>query len=199
MNARKIVIEDTPSRLCDAALTLFSEKGYSATSIRDIIHAADVTQPTLYYHFRDKADLFQKLVERHYGDSQQRLANLLHQISGCAARLHELVRSSFEYCVADPRIPRLMFQTAFGPRIPEIDGALDKVTATRFGLVKQIMTEGIVAGQLRRADPEFLSLSFCCLMDQPVNLFSRQPKPGKFLTPDLAATLVELFLQGAAS
>lgn len=104
-------ISDTERQLFDCALTFFAKKGYSATSVRDIIAAEEVTQPTLYYYCRDKADLFQRLVERHFRESHQQLAEVLAHTPGCEARLRMLARRSFEYCVADQHIPRLMFQT----------------------------------------------------------------------------------------
>lgn len=186
----------TRDSLLEHALTVFSERGFAATSVRDIIRAAGVTQPTLYYHFRDKSGLFQALIERYYGESQARLEQVINTISGCESRLRTLVLQSFEFCRVDPRVPRLMFQTHYGPRTPEIDGILDGLTSQRFRLVTRVMQDGIEAGELRPSDPKFLALSFCCLMDQPINIFSRRPRPGRYLTSDLAEALVMLFLQG---
>ena len=197
MTTRSYSAALTRENLLDQALTLFSERGYSATSIRDIIQAAGVSQPTLYYHFADKRSLFEELIKRHYETSQQQLEQIIATEVGCEARLRTFVQRSFEFCNADPRVPRLMFQTYNGPRVPEIDGILDKLTDRRFRLVKKIMQEGITEGRLRPSDPDFLALSVCCLMDQPLNLFSRRSRPNRYLTRDLAHALVELFLQGA--
>lgn len=189
----------TRENLLEQALTLFSERGYSATGIRDIIQAAGVTQPTLYYHFADKISLFQALIERYYGQSQEQLEAIVASVVGCEARLRTLARQSFAFCVADPRIPRLMFQTYFGPRSPEIDGILDGLTNRRFRLVVQIMREGMEQQELATSDADFLALSFCCLMDQPINLFSRRAQPKRYLTIELADAIVTLFLQGACA
>ena len=40
-------------------MRLFSEKGTSAVSMRELADAADVTVPGIYYHFASKADLIQ--------------------------------------------------------------------------------------------------------------------------------------------
>ena len=73
----------TRESLLDQALTLFSQHGYSATGVRDIIQAAGVTQPTLYYHFADKRALFNALIDRYYGESQRQLEQILKTVSGC--------------------------------------------------------------------------------------------------------------------
>ena len=199
MTARSEAAAKTRERLLDEALTLFSQRGYAATGIRDILHAAGVTQPTLYHHFADKASLFQSLIERYYGESQQQLASAIESQPTVVAKLHAFAQSSFAYCCSDPRVPRLMFQTYFGPTVAEIDGILDKLTAKRFKLVVKVMADGTRGGELIGASPEFLALSFCSLVDQPINLFSRKARPQRFLTKELAAAIVGLFLSGAST
>lgn len=196
MKAKRRNAEETRDRLLDNALTLFSERGYAATGVRDIIEAAGVTQPTLYYHFADKQTLFCALIERYYGESQQRLEEIVESQDDCVTRLRLFAANSFESSCQDPRIPRLMFQTYFGPRIPEIDGVLDNLTQRRYGLVVRIMKEGMTDGALKASDAEFLALSFCCLIDQPINLFSRRMQPRRYLTRKLADSLLSLFLEG---
>ena len=199
MSARSEAAAKTRQRLLDSALTLFSQRGYAATGIREILQAAGVTQPTLYHHFADKASVLQALIEQHYGEGQKRLAEILTTESNVAGKLLAFVTSSFDHCCKDPRVPKLMFQTYFGPTVPEIDGVLDSLTEKRFRLVVEVMELGIRTGELCESDPEFLALSFCNLVDQPMNLFSRKPHPMRYLTPDLAQAIVHLFLTGTAS
>ena len=156
MNARSEAGAKTRQRLLDSALTLFSQRGFAATGIREILQDAGVTQPTLYHHFADKAALLQALIEEHYGNSHNRLTEILATESSVEGKLLLFVTSSFEHCCVDPRVPRLMFQTYFGPTVPEIDGVLDKLTEKRFRLVVEVMELGIETGELVKSDPEFL-------------------------------------------
>lgn len=55
---------ETRSRLLDAAELLFHEKGVSRTSLNDIALAAGATRGAIYWHFQDKADLFNAMMER---------------------------------------------------------------------------------------------------------------------------------------
>lgn len=54
----------TRSALLDAAECLFQEQGVSRTSLADIARAAGVTRGAVYWHFKDKADLFGAMLER---------------------------------------------------------------------------------------------------------------------------------------
>jgi len=51
-----------PGELREAALRLFAERGYAATTIEDIARAAGVTVGTVYRYFADKAALMSELV-----------------------------------------------------------------------------------------------------------------------------------------
>ena len=45
------------NKLLEAAVRLFAHKGYRATSTREIVEAAGVTKPMLYYYFQSKEGL----------------------------------------------------------------------------------------------------------------------------------------------
>ena len=49
----------TRKQILDAALRLFSEKGFARTSVRDIARDAGITDAAIYYHFASKRDLFE--------------------------------------------------------------------------------------------------------------------------------------------
>ena len=48
----------TKSRICDAAVELFSQKGYDLTSMDEIATVANVAKGTLYYQFKSKGAIF---------------------------------------------------------------------------------------------------------------------------------------------
>ncbi len=60
--------EETRQEILDAAIKTFSERGVSATSLADIANAAGVTRGAIYWHFKNKVDLFYQACE--FGDNQ---------------------------------------------------------------------------------------------------------------------------------
>ena len=55
---------ETRNQILDAAERVFSERGVSRTSLTDIADAASVTRGAIYWHFKDKAELFCEMVAR---------------------------------------------------------------------------------------------------------------------------------------
>jgi AcrR family transcriptional regulator len=55
---------DTRERILLVAGELFSDKGYNATSIRDISDALGVTKAALYYHFTSKDEILHAIVDQ---------------------------------------------------------------------------------------------------------------------------------------
>lgn len=55
--------DDTRSRVLDVAMELISEKGYAATSTREVCERIGFTKAALYYHFKAKDDLLAALVQ----------------------------------------------------------------------------------------------------------------------------------------
>ncbi|MDO9406448.1 MAG: TetR family transcriptional regulator [Polaromonas sp.] len=54
----------TRNSLLDAAELLFQAQGVSSTSLNDIARQAGTTRGAIYWHFEDKADLFNAMMER---------------------------------------------------------------------------------------------------------------------------------------
>jgi AcrR family transcriptional regulator len=55
--------QTTRQAILDAAKQLFTSKGFSSTTVREICQAADVTAPVVYYHFGNKEGLFEAVVK----------------------------------------------------------------------------------------------------------------------------------------
>ena len=58
-------------RLLDAAAELFNGKGYAATTVREIVKAAGVTKPVLYYYFKNKEGIFLELMRGNLPQAQR--------------------------------------------------------------------------------------------------------------------------------
>jgi TetR/AcrR family acrAB operon transcriptional repressor len=75
---------ETRNQILDTAERVFSAKGVSRTSLADIADAAGVTRGAIYWHFKNKADVFQAMIER------------------VALPMEEMVRAAADEAAEDP-------------------------------------------------------------------------------------------------
>ena len=134
----------TKRALLDIAKELFTERGYAHTSTEEVVRRAKVTRGALYYHYRDKAALFEAVfdevrlgylqavkerVQAAEGDTWQQL------VTGCQA---------FIESVADPSVQRIVYVD--GPAV--LDWSIEQRRAPGLILLrnifKKLMAEGLV-------------------------------------------------------
>ena len=77
----KAEAEQTRHKLLDAAEQLFLQRGVSRTSLNDIAQAAGTTRGAIYWHFKDKADLFNAMMQRVTLPMEEALQHLLRRIN----------------------------------------------------------------------------------------------------------------------
>lgn len=57
---------DNREKILDAALKLFTTKGYDAVGVQEIADRSGITKPTLYHYFGSKYGLLEALIQMHY-------------------------------------------------------------------------------------------------------------------------------------
>ncbi len=98
----------TAERILDAAEGLFAERGYSATTLRDVATRVGIQNPSLYNHFESKEALYAAVLERDIGPVLEALSEFLldgSEGSGDPAQVAERV---MELLARRPRLPRLV-------------------------------------------------------------------------------------------
>lgn len=68
----------TRHQLLEAALRVFADKGVSRTSLQDIAVAAGTTRGAIYWHFKNKADLFNAMLDGVILPIEQAMAQIGH-------------------------------------------------------------------------------------------------------------------------
>lgn len=66
-------------RLLESGKRLFSQKGYYATSVEDIVESAGFSKGTFYFYFKSKEELFKSLVEEMHLNIVKRLEGFLER------------------------------------------------------------------------------------------------------------------------
>jgi AcrR family transcriptional regulator len=66
-------------RLLESAKTLFSQRGYYATSVEEIVASAGLSKGAFYFYFKSKEELFKSLVEEVHLNIVKRLESFLER------------------------------------------------------------------------------------------------------------------------
>lgn len=101
-------------RILEAAVTLFSRKGYAATSVREIVQEAQVTNPMLYYYFDSKEGLFTALTELMHREFLRDLSNAIDKSAGLEEALEQVVEIHMRAVRETPDVLRFVYSLLFG-------------------------------------------------------------------------------------
>lgn len=102
----------TRAQLLEAAIGVFAEKGVSRTTLQDIALAAGTTRGAIYWHFKNKADLFNALMESAILPREQAMAQIGHDpTNDPLTELEQALQQSMQ-CIAGNARTRLIFEIA---------------------------------------------------------------------------------------
>lgn len=199
MKRTKEEAEITRSTLLKAALTLFSTKGYAATSIEDITKAAKMTRGALYHHFQGKADLYNTLLE----EVSARGTDIVQQAVAEGGTFTEILKRIFirqlnyieENREARAVMELALFKTGSHPELKT--GRQKQVEAGSMMIdgIAQAMQIGIANGELRMdIPPKEMALSFIAFQNGIIQLWLISPK--SFSLKDSAETFANVLIQG---
>jgi AcrR family transcriptional regulator len=119
-------VVDTKTRILDAAEKLFADKGFEATSLRDITTGADVNLAAVNYHFQTKDALIEAVIARRIAPINSRRLELLR-----AAGPNPTVEQILEAFIS-PTLER-----EFSPMVPMLGRVLGSPDLFLFRIFKK--------------------------------------------------------------
>ena len=141
----------TRSGLIDAAEQVFSEKGVSRASLGDIAQAAGATRGAIYWHFKDKVDLFSAMMDRVTLPLEQGYGEF--ESSTCPEPVQRLraVMALVLCSIASDERTRRVFEIALYKveYVGEMVGVRDRHVAASEGFTQQLARDFALAAQLQ--------------------------------------------------
>lgn len=146
--------ETVRSRLIAAAIGLFARKGYSATTVREIVEAAGVTKPVLYYYFGNKEGIFLEMMRKAMGEFEATVSAALAAPGSATERITRFLDGVFTLVLEHLDVMRVVDSFYYGP--PQGAPAFDfEVIHRRFmDTLTGLVRDGMEAGELRAGDAE---------------------------------------------
>src|SRR3990170_83922 len=183
--------------IVDVAARLFSQKGYKGVSIRDIAQACGVTNAALYYHFKNKEDLYLAVLRHNHGKVMLSVAEAVDAGRDLPTRLKQLVLRYAQAMCGQ----RQSFQ-AVRRDLSNIDNAragklFGEIRADFMRPIQQAIETGQADGQIVAGD----SLLFARLLHGMIVALTFEGKLGRQnrLTMDETEAVVNVFLNGVGN
>ena len=110
---------DNRQAILDSALTLFYEKGYDAVGVQQIVDAAGVTKPTLYYYFGSKQGLLSCLLEEHFSKLETQMEQVKDAPEKIQDKLYHTARIFLNGASTEPEFYLMMVALFYSGRKSE--------------------------------------------------------------------------------
>ncbi|WP_437617793.1 TetR family transcriptional regulator [Sorangium sp. So ce1151] len=171
----------TREQILDAALRVFSRKGYSAATLQDVAAEAGLTRGAVYWHFKGKVELYTALVGERFARANAVLAEALSPRYSPLESIERLLTRSLEYLEEDPEYRAVLSISLFKTELtPELEpGFQQKIASMRrlVDAVADLVRKGIAAGEIDRAtDPRAAALAAVSLVNGATALHLMDPK-----------------------
>lgn len=181
----------TKEKITEEALTLFAQKGYKGTSVKNIADAVGIKDASLYNHFKSKQEIFNSIVElimKHIAALSVTLGMPQHDkpdstVSGFYEKLDlegikDLSRKSFVFYLTDPYISRFW-------RVAQMEQYANPQIYTMFRKIfledalsyqEQLFQELMEKGVFYRGDARAAAISFYSPIYLLLSMYSNQPE-----------------------
>jgi AcrR family transcriptional regulator len=196
-------VKSSKRRILDAALLEFSEHGLAGARVDRIAAKSGANKAMIYYHFKNKDDLYREVILRFLEKILSKAANAIREENDLEKQLHLIVDMIDQIYdeKSRPMVPILLRELASG------GGLLLKLfaeTISSSGLVSRLISiieQGKREGRLRDIDTRqtiisFISMNQFYLLLSPLVNEIWEIKDEKTFRQERRRAVVDLFLQG---
>jgi AcrR family transcriptional regulator len=165
LRASEEVEPGTRERLLDAGAALFSERGYAATTIRDISSGAGCNSSLVSYHFGGKEGLYEAVLSREYAALTDRIPELRDPGLAPESRVVRFCRLIVETHRRRPTLLRLVLSELMTPS-PVGERVMGAYVPRIVSFLLEAMEEGQRSGAFRAdMDPRQAALSLAGMLN----------------------------------
>lgn len=158
---------DKKQQIIEAAIELFSQKGFEGTSIRDLAAKADVNVAMVNYYFGSKEKLFEALVEVKAASARGTLEELLNDKNLTSIeKIDRIVDSYVERLFSHRMFHRLIHQELIMNQREALQDSITTLLLPNSLYIKSIINEGIENGQFKQVDVMLTMVSLMGTINQ---------------------------------
>ena len=199
---QKLPEEVRRASIVDAALTLFSSLGYQGTRMDDVAARAGLTKGGVYFHFKNKQQLFEAVID----DRIQRLETYLRELCETTGDVCQRIRLFFQILVSEmlENVARSDLQEDYYPGALELflesmklksrTGRIRSLFAGARRELARMVRDGQEQGIFGPVDPELAAASAVAMTDGLYIQFVMDPKALDLVSS--GERMADLFLDG---
>src|SRR5437773_2620102 len=156
ITSRKRRPEARPAEILEAALDLFTERGFSATRLEDVAKRAGLSKAAIYLYFKDKTSLLMAIVEAMASANIASAANLIAGHPGPVAPVIRQLLAMLATRMTETRLPDLMKVIISEARAhPDVGRFyLENVIGQALPMFRGLIERGIASGEFRAVDAD---------------------------------------------
>ena len=166
----------TREALIEAALELFTERGYAAVGTEEIVARAKVTRGALYHHFEDKRDLFRAVFQRVEGGLMERIGARMKAASDPWELMLNGMRSFLDAC-EEPAVKQVALTDA--PSVLGWQEWREIDNRHGLGLTRTALEGAVAAGVLRPIAVEPMAHLFVAALSEAAFVIAYADRPRK--------------------
>lgn len=162
-------------RLLIAAAEFFARKGYASTKVREIVNAAGVTKPTLYYYFQNKEGIYLEIMREALGKFESLLRAAKSESGPASRKLFALSDNLMVLLKANLQVARVMYAIYYGP--PQESPFFD-CEVFHFRLqdtLQEFIHEGIETGEFRDRNAQDMSWAILGVINIAIDMELSHP------------------------
>ena len=182
---------DRKIEIIEKAQNLFREKGYKATSMRDLAKEVSIKPASLYNHFDSKEEILKEIcfdIADQFFKSAQTVGEDLQPDK----KLEQSIKAHIQVIIDNLDASAVfLYEWRFlgEPALTEYKQLRDKYE----DIYKKIIQDGIKKGIFKEVDTKF----YCLTLFSSMNWIYNWYKPdGKFTSDDLSRMLIDLLFEG---
>lgn len=186
--------KSTKDRILDAALNIFSIKGYYGTPVDEIVDEANTSKGSMYFHFPNKEQLFLALVDQFANVLERNVTSAIEDSPKGMGRVKIAIESVLDTFGKYRRPAKILLVQAVG-----LGSVFEKkrmeVTDRFAELIKTYLDEAIEIGDIESVDTEVIAHAWMGAIYNVVIkwVYTGEPSPERIMTE-----LVPMLLKSVA-
>ncbi|MPM54305.1 HTH-type transcriptional repressor AcnR [bioreactor metagenome] len=180
-------------KILESAKSLFIEHGYHGLAMREIAEALGVTKPALYYHFKDKEELFLAILHKNLDDIEAGIDAILAQKLSSKDAIYLFIQHVLNQSTDDRAVIVLEIQESKQLSETARNDFYQLYQAKFIQKIQDIFAHGIEISEIRAIDPAFATWTLLGIL-YPYLAMGRESSGA--LSEDKIKMIFDIFMNG---